>query len=70
MIDCAALKERVYWAMPAERISVDVLAYQVNMQRNRLAFILRLLRFDGRVEYLGRRYSRRVGGMRAFWRRK
>jgi hypothetical protein len=70
MIDCEAMKERIYYAMPAHRIQTNILAEQLNMQRNKVAFFLRLLRLDGRVEYLGRRYDPSVKTLRAFWRRK
>jgi len=64
------MKERVYHAMPDTPISVDVLAWQVKIQRNRLGYILRLLKFDGRVEYLGRHYNFTAKCMKTEWKRK
>ena len=70
MNDCEAMKERVYYAMPAHKIAINILAGQLDMQRCKVAFFLRLLRLDGRVEYLGRHYDRSVHTLRAFWKRK
>jgi hypothetical protein len=70
MIDCEGLKEQVYWAMPLERITTERLARQLRMEKGRLAFILKLLRLDGRVEYLDRHYDPSVKTLRAFWKRK
>lgn len=70
MNDCEDLKELVYRGMPIERITTDRLSKQLKMERGKLTFLLRMLRYDGRTEYLGRHYDRSVHTLRGFWRRK
>jgi len=70
MMDCERLKERVYCAMPSEHITTERLARQLRMERGKLAFILKLLKLDGKVEYLDRHYDPSVKTLRAFWKRK
>lgn len=70
MNDCEDLKEQVYRGMPAERITTERLCKQLKMERGKVTFLLRMLRVDGRTEYLGRRYDRSVHTLRGFWKRK
>jgi hypothetical protein len=70
MIGHEDLKERVYWAMPAEQITTEKLAKLLGMERGKLTFLLRMLRIDGRTEYLGRHWGSSVHTLRAFWKRK
>ena len=64
------LKEQVYCAMPSERITTEKLGRQVGIEKGKLGFLLKMLRYDGRVEYLGRHYDPSVHTLRAFWKRK
>jgi len=70
MIDHEGLKDQVYCAMPSERITTEKLGRQLGMEKGKLGFLLKMLRCDGRVEYLGRHYDRTVHTLRAFWKRK
>ena len=70
MIDHEGLKDQVYWAMPLERITTEKLGRQLGMEKGKLGFLLKMLRYDGRVEYLGRHYDPSVHTLRAFWKRK
>jgi hypothetical protein len=56
--------------MPSEHITTERLARQLRMERGKLAFILKLLKLDGKVEYLDRHYDPSVKTLRAFWKRK
>ena len=64
------MKQQIYNAMPAEPITTEALAHQLRTTPGKLTFYLKLLKYEQKVDYLGRVWNRRFRTNRGTWRRK
>lgn len=66
------MKEQVYKSILKEQgqFAIDVKAKELHMQASRLASILKMLKYEHKVEWVGRLWVRGSGRCMSFWRRK